>query len=116
MRLRKTLNIACIGILLVMLGMVCSCRNASKAKPVIEEVVNSYKAASKSDAIRYLKTKNRMEMAEDLYNEITVPNPCSTCNGYGVVYQIDSYGNPVTDYYGNIQFLYCPSCGGTGQE
>lgn len=116
MKYKGTLNIVLIGLFASTLGLTSSCKNASKAKPVIEEVVNSYKAASKSDAIRYLKTKNRMEMAEDLYNEITAPDPCSTCNGYGVVYQIDSYGNPVTDYYGNIQFLYCPSCGGTGQE
>ena len=74
-----------------------------------------YQAASKSDAVRYLKSQNRKQMAEDLYNDYIASSPCSTCNGYGVVYEIDSYGNAITDGYGNVQLFFCPDCGGNGQ-
>ena len=93
-----------------------SCKNASKAKPLIEDVVKSYKAASKTDAVRYWKARNRVDMANKIYDGYIAPTPCSTCNGYGVVYQIDAYGNAITDYYGNIQYFYCPHCNGTGKE
>lgn len=93
-----------------------SCNNPSKVKTVIEKGVKSYKAASKTDAVRYLKAKHRMEMANDIYNGYIAPLPCSTCNGYGVVYQIDAYGNAITDYYGNILYSYCPHCNGTGRQ
>lgn len=116
MNFRKIFRLACAGVCVAALALSSSCKNASKAKPIVDEVVNSYKAASKSDAIRYLKMQNRIQMAEDIYNDLTAPNPCSTCNGYGVVYQIDPYGNAVRDYYGNVQFFYCPTCGGTGQD
>ena len=97
--------------------MLCiSCGKASKAKPLIEDAVETYKAANRSDAIRYLKTKNRIEMAEDIYNNYISSSPCSMCNGYGVVYKTDAYGNAITDYYGNVQLFFCPVCGGSGEE
>lgn len=93
-----------------------SCKNVSKIKPLVDDVLKSYKAASKTDAIRYLKAKNRMDIVNRIRSGHIVPTPCSTCNGYGVVYQIDAYGNAVTDYYGNILYFYCPHCNGTGKE
>lgn len=103
------------------LGIVCSlsflsCGKASKAKPVIEKAYKEYKAASKSDAVQYLKWKHRYEQAERIYNEITTLSPCGTCNGYGVVYLVDEYGYAITDYNGNYQFQLCPYCGGTGKD
>lgn len=94
--------------------MISSCNKASKARPIIEKAAAEWRAASKSDAVRYLKTQNRIQMAEDIYNGYTSSTPCSTCNDYGVVYQVDTYGNIVTDYNGNVQYFFCPTCGGTG--
>lgn len=64
-----------------------SCGKASKAKPLIEDTVETYKAANRSGAIRYLKTKNRIEIAENIYNSYISSSPCSMCNGYGIVYK-----------------------------
>lgn len=104
-------------LLIFVLPMLCiSCGKPSKAKPLIEDAVEAYKAANRSDAIRYLKTKNRIEMAEDIYNNYISSSPCSMCNGYGVVYKTDAYGNAITDYYGNVLLFFCPTCGGSGEE
>lgn len=95
--------------------MLFSCGKASKAKPLLQKAYREYKAASKSDAVQYLKWKNRYEHAERIYND-AVSNPCTVCNGYGVVYLVNEYGYAITDYEGNYQFSFCPACGGTGEE
>ena len=41
---------------------------------------------------------------------------CGQCNGTGMVYLLDGYGNIMTDYYGNPQIAPCPACGGSGQQ
>jgi len=70
------------------LSMSCiSCGKSSKAKPLIEDTVEIYKAANRSDAICYLKTKIRIEIAENIYNSYISSSPCSMCNGYGIVYK-----------------------------
>lgn len=44
--------------LIFVLSILCiSCGKASKAKPLIEDAVETYKAANLSDAIRYLKNE-----------------------------------------------------------
>ena len=90
------------------MGLCVSCRNTSKTTDFVKKAVNKYRAANESDAIRYLKMRNRINQVEKLINNNT--SYCSTCNGYGVVYQIDEYGNVITDYYGNTIFYLCPSC------
>lgn len=107
---------AIVSVLMLSALMLCSCGgSASKARPAIEKAVRNYRAASKSDAARYLKMKNRMEQARNIYNEYFTSDLCRTCGGTGVVYQINEYGYVVTDYYGNTIFYFCPICGGSGQ-
>lgn len=108
-------NVVAVVLAILFAGMLSSCRNVSKAKPVIEDIYKEYKAASKSDAVKYLKWKNRYEQAERVYNN-TIHTPCGTCNGYGVVYLVNEYGQALTDYDGNYQFQLCPNCGGTGEH
>lgn len=40
---------------------------------------------------------------------------CPYCNGGGIVYATDMYGNVLVDYYGNPQTITCGNCGGSGQ-
>lgn len=40
---------------------------------------------------------------------------CPYCNGGGIVYVTDMYGNVLVDYYGNPQTITCGNCGGSGQ-
>ena len=111
----KIKSISLVSLVLLSATVLFSCGKASKAKPFIEKAYQEYKAASKNDAVQYLKWKNRYEQAERIYND-WVSNPCTTCNGYGVVYLVDEYGYAITDYEGNYQFSLCPTCGGTGEE
>lgn len=103
------------GVILLMLLIptISSCRG--KGKRVAEKVYKEYKAASKSDAVQYLKRKNQYDQAKKIYDGI-FNSPCNTCNGYGVVYLVDAYGYAITDYNGNYQFQLCPHCGGTGED
>ena len=39
---------------------------------------------------------------------------CPQCQGNGIVYATDMYGNVIYDYYGNAQTTYCPNCQGNG--
>ena len=40
---------------------------------------------------------------------------CPYCNGGGIVYATDMYGNVLVDYYGNPQTITCGNCGGSGE-
>lgn len=40
---------------------------------------------------------------------------CPYCNGGGIVYATDMYGNVLVDYYGNPQTTTCGNCRGSGQ-
>lgn len=40
---------------------------------------------------------------------------CPYCNGGGIIYATDMYGNVLVDYYGNPQTITCGNCGGSGQ-
>ena len=108
-----------IGIFLAIalsIGMCVSCKNPKPVGEAVKKFAKKYRAASKSDALRDLKFKHRFEKAQELYDNYTSSSPCGTCNGYGVVYQVDSYGNVITDYDGNTIFYFCPSCGGSGSN
>lgn len=110
----KSKTIALLSLIFLLGLFAPSCNKASKAAPIIKDLYKGYRAASKKDAIRYLKWKNRIEQAERIYNN-AYHTPCGTCNGYGVVYLVDDMGYPITDYAGNYQLQYCPACGGSGE-
>ncbi|MBQ2980142.1 MAG: hypothetical protein IJE18_08565 [Bacteroidaceae bacterium] len=107
-------KIAIFVAIVLSVGLCISCRNSSNTKLFVDKAVKEYRAASKSDAVRYLKTQNRINQAERLIDNYYSSSSCSTCNGYGVVYQVDAYGNVITDYYGNTIYYFCPTCGGSG--
>lgn len=104
-----------IGTILTVLFIPTMSSCGGKGKRIGEKIYQEYKAASKSDAVQYLKLKSRFEQAERIYNDM-VYSPCATCNGYGVVYLVDEYGYAITDAYGNYQFRFCPTCGGSGKD
>lgn len=72
---------------------------------------------------KYRKIKKSAKRANDFFEEDDeaerTPQPvytiCPQCQGNGMVYMTDIYGNMVFDYYGNPQVTYCPRCGGIGQ-
>lgn len=89
--------------------------NASKLHNNLQEEYGSYS--------KYRRAKQRVEkidkyLGEDEDPEST-PQPvsidCPRCQGNGMVYMTDMYGNVVFDYYGNPQVVTCPNCGGTRQ-
>ena len=98
------------------IGMCVSCKNPRPAEEAVKTMVKKYQAASKSDAVRYLRYKHKYEQAQELYDDYMSSSPCGTCNGCGVVYEVDSYGNVITDYDGNTIFYFCPTCGGSGSN
>lgn len=69
------------------------------------------------------RAKKASEQIDGLFGEDEeperMPQPvaviCPQCQGAGMVYMTDMYGNVVFDYYGNPQVVPCPNCGGTGQ-
>ena len=86
--------------------------NANKASKSAEEEYNSYQ--------KYRKAKKWQDRIENCFEEEenveTTPQPvtipCPHCQGNGMVYATDMYGNLIYDYYGNPQVVYCPQCGG----
>ena len=91
--------------------------NANKASKSAEEEYNSYNSYQK-----YRKAKKWQDRIENCFEEDeeveTTPQPvtipCPHCQGNGMVYATDMYGNLIYDYYGNPQVVYCPQCGGNG--
>lgn len=89
--------------------------NANKASKSAEEEYNSYNSYQK-----YRKAKKWQDRIENCFDEDenveTTPQPvtipCPHCQGNGMVYATDMYGNLIYDYYGNPQVVYCPQCGG----
>lgn len=89
--------------------------NANKASKSAEEEYNSYNSYQ-----RYRKAKKWQDRIENCFEEDeeveTTPRPvtitCPHCQGNGMVYATDMYGNLIYDYYGNPQVVYCPQCGG----
>ncbi|MFR8948224.1 MAG: hypothetical protein ACLVJI_03550 [Bacilli bacterium] len=51
---------------------------------------------------------------EDTQSQVNYAT-CPYCNGGGIVYATDMYGNVLVDYYGNPQTITCGNCGGSGQ-
>ena len=86
--------------------------NANKAGKSAEEEYNSYQNYRKAK-----KLQDRIENCFEADEEVeTTPQPvtvpCPHCQGNGMVYATDIYGNLIYDYYGNTQVVYCPQCGG----
>ncbi len=93
---------------------LCGCKDARTTKKVIDTVRKEYKALNSNNAYKYHKYKHRYETAKKYINNSNQTHLCGTCNGYGVLYLIDAYGNAITDGYGNFQFTSCSNCGGNG--
>jgi len=100
-------------ILCVALSLV-SCKNGKQAKQIINVVKNEYKALNESSAYKNAKARLRYERAKEYINSSYTYSICSTCNGYGMLYLADEYGNAVTDYNGNFTFVECEDCRGNG--
>lgn len=86
--------------------------NANKLNESAEDEYSIYRKYRKAK-----KWKDRIENSFGEDEEVeTAPQPvtvsCSHCQGNGMVYATDMYGNLIYDYYGNPQVVYCPQCGG----
>lgn len=132
-------NLICILCVFVFSLLFTSCRGSSGKRVATEAAEFVEKKASKyiereskafedeeSSALKTYKNKRRAERVrdniEDFFEEDEeeyVPQQtiiqCPQCNGGGIVYVVDAYGNIVTDYYGNAQTMYCPNCQGQGR-
>lgn len=76
--------------------------------------LRTYKNKRRADRIRD-NIDNLLEEDEEEYVPQQTIIQCPQCNGGGIVYVVDAYGNIVTDYYGNAQTMYCPNCQGQGR-
>lgn len=78
-----------------------------------EDEINSYS--------KYRKAKKWEERIDNCLgnDDEPVSQPvaitCPQCQGNGIVYATDIYGNVIYDYYGNPQVVYCPKCRGNKQ-
>ncbi|MBQ9312131.1 MAG: hypothetical protein IJ213_03695 [Bacteroidales bacterium] len=85
-------------------------------KPKIKDVERLYKSVTESDAYRFYKMQNRVhkfnQLREYIYSSYV--KKCDMCNGWGILYISDEYGNAILDNYGNIQYVYCGKCHGEG--
>ena len=90
--------------------------NANKVIKSAEEEYNScnnyrkYRNAKKWED----RIENYLEDEDNGTAPQPVTVPCPHCQGNGMVYATDMYGNVVFDYYGNPQVVNCPQCGGHG--
>ena len=89
--------------------------DASRLSRESEEEYSSYsnyrKARKLQDRIDRISEED--EETGGMSQPVTIP--CPHCQGNGMVYVTDTYGNMMFDYYGNPQVTYCPQCGGTKQ-
>ena len=82
--------------------------NANKASKSVEEEYNSYNSSQK-----YRIAKKWQDRIENCFEEDenvetthqTVTISCPHCQGNGMVYATDMYGNLIYDYYGNPQVV-----------
>lgn len=119
--------------------LLCSCKGsggkkiATEATEFIEKKAGKYLnrdaktfESEESSALRTYKNKRRADRLRENIDEHLeedaeeyVPQQiviqCTQCNGGGIVYVVDGFGNIVTDYYGNAQTMYCPNCKGQGR-
>jgi len=91
----------------------CNAKTGKKAVEVGKKVYNEYKVFNNSSAGKYLKYQRYKQQLEKINNTYS-SSLCWQCQGWGVVGYVDSYGNFVTDYNGNIVTTTCPVCNGSG--
>lgn len=91
-------------------------REAGQVERAVEEDADdAYRSTRKTSRPRhhssYDDDDNDYEDTQSQANYAT----CPYCNGGGIVYATDMYGNVLVDYYGNPQTITCGNCGGSGQ-
>ena len=101
-------------------------REAGQIERTIEENADDAYNSTSSRRVRRLRhsfdegndgNEDNIDNNEE-YGETTTQaytTVCPYCNGGGIVYARDIYGNVLIDYYGNPQTTVCGNCGGNGQ-
>lgn len=103
-----------LGIVLCGTMSLVSCKNGKQAKQIYNVVRKEYKALNENNAYKNAKARFRYERAKEYLNDSYTYSLCSSCNGYGVLYLADEYGNAIVDDYGNFSFVQCDDCDGNG--
>lgn len=89
-------------------------REAGQVERAVEENADDAYRSTRSSRPRHHSSYD-----DDNEYEETAPQAyyatCPYCNGGGIVYATDMYGNVLVDYYGNPQTASCGNCGGSGQ-
>ncbi len=93
---------------------VSSCKKTSTVDDAVNWAVKEYKALNSNNAYKYSKYKHNYETAKEYINTYNSTEMCGQCNGYGVLYLVNSDGSPILDVYGDYQFTSCDQCGGYG--
>lgn len=90
-------------------------REAGQVERAVEENADDAYRSTRRSRPRH----NSSYYDDDNEYEETAPQAyyatCPYCNGGGIVYATDMYGNVLVDYYGNPQTSSCGNCGGSGQ-
>lgn len=93
-------------------------REAGQVERAIEENADdAYRSTRSSRPSRprhYSSYDDADNDYEDTQSQVNYAT-CPYCNGGGIVYATDMYGNVLVDYYGNPQTITCGNCGGSGQ-
>lgn len=108
----KRFSLLVAGLACVLCLSSCNGKTAKTTGRVVKEAWQEYRKVSQSNGVRYLKAKNKLEQIDNAINRYNV---CDACDGWGVVYHVDNYGNIITDYYGNPALFTCDYCGGSGK-
>lgn len=89
-------------------------REAGQVERVVEENADDvYRSRRGPRRLRHSYSNDDNEYDDNATQAYYVA--CPYCNGVGVVYVTDIYGNVLVDYYGNPQTTTCSNCGGGGQ-
>lgn len=90
-------------------------REAGQVERAIEENADdAYRSTRSSRPRHYSSYDDDDNDYEDTQSQANYAT-CPYCNGGGIVYATDMYGNVLVDYYGNPQTITCGNCGGSGQ-
>lgn len=80
----------------------------------VKAIYEGYRAFTESDAYKCYKAYHRAQTVKNLLASQPSYSLCEKCNGYGILYLVDSYGNPMLDAYGNYSTVICDNCQGYG--
>lgn len=93
-------------------------REAGQVERAIEENADDAYRSTRSSRLsrprHYSSYDDDDNDYEDTQSQVNYAT-CPYCNGGGIVYATDMYGNVLVDYYGNPQTITCGNCGGSGQ-